>query len=40
MPRFKNAMTLYDGIISDLERSLAFLIRDEDGKVSGCGMFL
>jgi len=33
-------MTLYDGIISEIERGLAFLIRDKDGKVSELGMFL
>jgi len=37
---FKNAMKLYDGIISEVERGSQFLIRDKDGKVSEFRMFL
>jgi hypothetical protein len=37
---FKNAMKLYDGIISEVERGSEFLIRDKDGKVSEFRMFL
>ncbi len=37
---FKNAMKLYDGIISEIERGSEFLIRDKDGKVSEFRMFL
>ncbi len=37
---FKNAMKLYDGIISEVERGSDFLIRDKDGKVSEFRMFL
>ena len=37
---FKNAMKLYDGIISQIERGSEFLIRDKDGKVSEFRMFL
>lgn len=37
---FRNAMKLYDGIISEFERGSTFLIRDKDGKVSEFRMFL
>jgi hypothetical protein len=37
---FKNAMKLYDGIISEVERGSQFLVRDKDGKVSEFRMFL
>jgi hypothetical protein len=37
---FKNAMKLYDGIITEIERGNTFLIRDSDGKVSEFRMFL
>jgi hypothetical protein len=37
---FKNAMKLYDGIISEIDRGSEFLIRDKDGKVSEFRMFL
>jgi hypothetical protein len=37
---FKNAMKLYDGIISEIEQGATFLIRDKDGKVSEFRMFL
>jgi hypothetical protein len=37
---FRNAMKLYDGIISELERGAEFLIRDKDGKVCEFRMFL
>jgi hypothetical protein len=37
---FKNAMKLYDGIISEIERGSEFLIRDKDGNVSEFRMFL
>ena len=37
---FKNAMKLYDGIISEIERGSEFLISDKDGKVSEFRMFL
>lgn len=36
----KNAMKLYDGLISEVERGSEFLIRDKDGKVSEFRMFL
>lgn len=36
----KNAMKLYDGLISEVERGSEFLIRDKDGKVSAFRMFL
>jgi hypothetical protein len=37
---FKNAMKLYDGIISEVEKGTEFLIRDKDGRVSEFRMFL
>ncbi len=37
---FKNAMKLYDGIVTEIERGSTFLIRDKDGKVSEFRMFL
>ncbi len=37
---FKNAMKLYDGIITEIERGSTFLIRDKSGKVSEFRMFL
>jgi len=37
---FKNAMKLYDGIITEIERGNTFLIRDPDGKISEFRMFL
>jgi hypothetical protein len=37
---FKNAMKLYDGILTEIERGSAFMIRDKDGKVSEFRMFL
>ncbi len=37
---FKNAMKLYDGIISEIERGSQFLIRGRDGKVSEFRRFL
>jgi len=37
---FKNAMKLYDGIITEIESGATFLIRDKDGKVSEFRMFL
>ncbi|MDA8248713.1 MAG: hypothetical protein M0Z28_05985 [Rhodospirillales bacterium] len=36
----KNAMKLYDGLISEVERGSEFLVRDKDGKVSEFRMFL
>ncbi len=37
---FKNAMKLYDGIITEIDKGATFLIRDKDGKVSEFRMFL
>jgi hypothetical protein len=37
---FKNAMKLYDGIITEVEKGREFLIRDKDGRVSEFRMFL
>jgi hypothetical protein len=37
---FRNAMKLYDGIITEIERGSTFLIRDKDGRVSEFRMFL
>lgn len=37
---FKNAMKLYDGIISEVENGATFLIRDKTGNVSEFRMFL
>jgi hypothetical protein len=36
----KNAMKLYDGLITEVERGSEFLIRDKDGRVSEFRMFL
>ncbi len=36
---FKNAIKLYDGIISEVERGSEFLIRDREGNVSTFRMF-
>jgi len=36
---FKNALKLYDGIISEVERGGEFLIRDAAGNVSAFKMF-
>jgi hypothetical protein len=37
---FKNAVKLYDGIITEVEKGSEFLIRDKDGRVSEFRMFL
>ncbi len=36
---FKNALKLYDGLISEVERGHEFLVRDRDGNVSSFRMF-
>lgn len=37
---FRNAMKLYDGILSEVERGSAFLVRDKDGAVTEFRVFL
>lgn len=36
----KNALKLYDGLISEVEKGSEFLIRDKDGQVAPFRMFL
>lgn len=36
---FKNALKLYDGLITEVERGGEFLVRDRDGNVSSFRMF-
>jgi hypothetical protein len=36
---FKNALKLYDGLISEVERGSEFLVRDRDGNLSSFRMF-
>jgi hypothetical protein len=37
---FKNALKLYDGLITEAEKGGEFLIRDKDGKTSSLRIFL
>ncbi len=37
---FKNAMKLYDGILTEIERGSEFMIRDKDGNMAEFRMFL
>jgi hypothetical protein len=36
---FKNALKLYDGLMTEVERGGEFLLRDADGKISTFKMF-